>query len=241
MCELKNNIIKTRIANEQPPLPYRCPQPSIYFTSNLQPFLVRLTTGITMLCPTCESTISSGGTEGHHHESVQDLLSTVETGCYICAILLEGLQHRGCVLSNRLSYVRPFLSYRKRSDGWYEPTITFEYSAIYIWTGLIIEAVPVRDFSTSSSIPASLRQPPLEAHGIDSLKYHDTGDQEVTKRALWWLERCCETHATCDRDRDPSYYPLRLLDLSSDLTRLALSNIEKPSGAYATLSHMLGS
>ena len=194
-----------------------------------------------MLCSMCESTITSGETEGHHYEYVQDFLSAVEAGCYICAILLEGIQHRGCVVSNSLSYARPFLSYDKQDSAeWYHPSLFFKCSAIYIWTTLIITLTPARDFSTSTSIPEFRREPPLEARGVDNLICHSTGDEEVTKRAQWWLEKCRRTHITCDRYRNPRYYPLRLLDLSGDFTRLILSNVEEPRGAYATLSHCWG-
>lgn len=67
-----------------------------------------------------------------------------------------------------------------------------------------------------------------------------TGDPKVAKLGLWWLEHCLGNHKTCNESREDSWYPARLLDLTGHEPRLLISEIEKPDGPYATLSHCWG-
>jgi hypothetical protein len=68
----------------------------------------------------------------------------------------------------------------------------------------------------------------------------DTGDPRLAMIGLWWLENCLGNHKTCNESREDGWYPARLLDLTGHEPRLLISEIEKPDGPYATLSHCWG-
>ena len=68
----------------------------------------------------------------------------------------------------------------------------------------------------------------------------NTDDPALGRLALVWLNKCITEHKTCDRDRDPKWYPPRLLDLTGAEPRLLLTDLERPDGPYASLSHCWG-
>lgn len=67
-----------------------------------------------------------------------------------------------------------------------------------------------------------------------------TGDVKVAEFAWSSFNKCMRQHRQCERHRDPSWYPARLLDVTGLPPRLVLCDLEPPEGAYATLSHCWG-
>lgn len=54
-----------------------------------------------------------------------------------------------------------------------------------------------------------------------------------------WIHQCTSTHVWCNRNKNTSWYPTRLLELSKDgrAMRLVITEDKRPSGPYMTLSH----
>lgn len=70
-----------------------------------------------------------------------------------------------------------------------------------------------------------------------------TGDPEVAKVALEWLQSCLGLHGSCSSNltnQNLATYPKRLIKVGGSTPRLIVAEDESPDGCYATLSHCWG-
>ncbi|KAF2430259.1 HET-domain-containing protein [Tothia fuscella] len=74
--------------------------------------------------------------------------------------------------------------------------------------------------------------------GIAEESADSTGHPLVLEQAKSWVDSCMEQHDLCDRARDGSWYPARLIDVVSG--RLVSTADHTPSGPYIALSYCWG-
>ncbi|KAF4895954.1 hypothetical protein CGCF415_v006851 [Colletotrichum fructicola] len=63
---------------------------------------------------------------------------------------------------------------------------------------------------------------------------------ESLETARRWMHLCSETHQECGNPNHTSTFPTRLLKIRAAGLQLILTEVEKPTGAYATLSYCWG-
>lgn len=170
-----------------------------------------------------------------HHETITALESAAALGCFICAAVLDEVQRISGPDYDHHGYDKPLLKYNFFRPWGYNITgmdfrLDCKFSLIPLPQNLLRlsqchGAAPEPD---TSSISFNYRLPP------------DTSDPAVAELALFWLEKCLKNHGKCGRSQDPNFFPLRLLDVSGNEPRLVLTDLEKPDGPYATLSHCWG-
>jgi hypothetical protein len=223
-----------------------------------------------MLCATCVSIFQTKPVldvfptiRGQHHASIKHVEAAAKQGCYLCSELIldydyeedqsqapsrDNGQSTALTFELRLAHsvISPHgrlgeLSFdsvdgRLASAG-YEIVYTEdlqipqEYNVFLEQAKADLNEEPWR--VRNDGFPSSLAAIP-----------QSTGDPAVLKIAKDWLSSCLETHTSCSPKRglqDSTWYPKRLLDLSSGTgQRIILTGEEPPTGPYATLSHCWG-
>jgi hypothetical protein len=215
-----------------------------------------------MLCAVCVWMFQGSSAKGNHHDTYDDLVKAADLGCKICLYLqniraMDGADEAG-------EKLRPFTTYRFQGwnlgdpDAHYEIAIRSKASwlidrtnggvGLHVskpgpaprwWSGFV-QSVK-RDLEAE---PWNVREDAFGTRHIPK----STGDPEVLKLGLAWLDTCQNHHSVCqavERIRPKDYFPRRLLDvgtLHSNQIRLVNTNLETPSQEeqYATLSHCWG-
>lgn len=185
-----------------------------------------------MLCQRCQGmlkAIDNGKEEGRHYDRSSDLVAAAETGCYVCAIILETERKAKLVvgLAEDIS-----LSWQLEGEGWTRKTleydITLRFSDIYT----MFESAHTFRLEPEDSKDASF----CEGYRVPI----STSEHEVHRLAEVWLKDCLHGHDECARDRDAGFSPPRLIDLTGNQPRLALTTTMPSPVQYATLSHCWG-
>jgi hypothetical protein len=215
-----------------------------------------------MLCAVCVWMFQGCSAKGNHHDTYDDLVKAADLGCKICLYLQNIRNMDGADEAEEKR--RPFTTYRFQksnvngSDAHYDIAIRSKASwlvdpmngnvGLHIskpssapswWPGFV-QGVK-RDLKAE---PWNVREDPFGTRHIPK----STGDPEVMKLGLEWLEACQNHHSLCqavERARPKNYFPKRLLDvgtLQSNQIRLVTTDLETPSQEehYATLSHCWG-
>jgi hypothetical protein len=215
-----------------------------------------------MLCAVCVWMFQGSSAKGNHHDTYDDLVRAADLGCKICLYLqnirsMDGADEAG-------EKLRPFTTYRFQKWKSHDPDarrgiairskvswliepingivglhISKPSPAPRWWSGFV-QGVK-RDLEAE---PWNVREDAFGTRHIPK----NTGDPEVMKLGLEWLEACQNHHSLCqavERARPKGYFPRRLLDvgtLHSNQIRLVNTNRETPSQEeqYATLSHCWG-
>jgi hypothetical protein len=200
--------------------------------------------------------------KGNHHDTYDDLVKAAKLGCKICLYLQNKRAMYGA--DEAREKLRPFTTYRFQKwnsgspDARHEIAIRSKASwlinplgcnvGLHIskpspaprwWLGFV-QGVK-RDLKAE---PWNVRE---DAFGMRHIP-NSTGDSEVMKLGLEWLDTCRNHHSSCqavERGRPKDYFPRRLLDvgtLHSNQIRLVTTNLETPSQEeqYGTLSHCWG-
>lgn len=198
-----------------------------------------------MLCATCISIFQGPQLHGNHHSSVKNLERAANLGCKICISLCRLRSEHGPDEIGELATV---------------PLLTFDYIHIYrptpCWLIKISSSVtwlgdghlihfhlasprPTPDWWSEFLYEAKkdLLAEPWHVRG-DNFPSRvipaNTGDVEVAKLGLEWLNTCKNYHTTCeaiDETRNPECYPMRLLDIGnqeSNTIRLIITEFERP-------------
>jgi hypothetical protein len=215
-----------------------------------------------MLCAVCVWMFQGSSAKGNHHDTYDDLVKAAKMGCKICLYLQNIRAMYGA--DEAREKLRPFTTYRFQKwesggpDARREIAIRSKASwlidplncnvGLHIskpspaprwWSGFV-QGVK-RDLEAE---PWNVRE---DAFGTRHIP-NSTGDPEVMKLGLEWLDTCRNHHSSCqavERARPKNYFPRRLLDvgtLHSNQIRLVTTNLETPSQEeqYATLSHCWG-
>jgi hypothetical protein len=212
-----------------------------------------------MLCAVCVWMFQGSSGKGNHHDTYDDLVKAADMGCKICLYLQNLREMYGAdEVGEKL---RPFTTYRFQvwdlsgPDASHEIAIRSKVSWLInpmngnvdlhiskpcpapIWWSRFVQGVE-RDLEVE---PWNVREDAFGTRHIPK----GTGDPEVLKLGLEWLDTCRNYHPLCqavERARPKDYFPRRLLDvgtLHSNQIRLVTTNLEtlNQEEQYATLSH----
>jgi hypothetical protein len=215
-----------------------------------------------MLCAVCVWMFQGSSAKGNHHDTYDDLVKAADLGCKIC-LYLQNIRNMGGA-DEAGEKLRPFTTYKFQKWGSDDPDAHHEIAirskaswlvdpmngdvGLHIskpspaprwWSGFVQDVK--RDLEAE---PWNAREDAFGTRHIPK----STGDPEVLKLGLAWLDNCQNHHSVCqavERIRPKNYFPRRLLDvgtLHSNQIRLVNTNLETPSQEeqYATLSHCWG-
>jgi hypothetical protein len=155
-----------------------------------------------------------------HHETAKEFLMAAASGCGIC-VQMKQESNVG-----------------KHAIAGYQRGGRRHYSSFKITTGLSL--------SFSNGATMFLVRNHISKQDAGEFKAHrsifneNTGSPEVLRQASSWLSRCSQQHSDCGKERDPSYYPPRILLVHEDSVKLLDTKDARPSGPYATLSYCWG-
>lgn len=181
-----------------------------------------------MLCSICTAELSAclgsakGDSNSGRRRHGKDLHEGRQQRCIVCSHLASHLEK---------SNGQPFGAERYVWSIIEEGSIQFYHSNFTKFITkpiLIIETS--NDFDKKQGFPVSLPE---------SLNNSSAENELVVGRARFWLNECLGDHK-CESDRQPSYCPPRLLDLTQSKPRLIETAYEKPPGPYVALSHCWG-
>jgi hypothetical protein len=169
-----------------------------------------------------------------HPQTFNSLSAAVGKKCRICTVFLQIRLARYKEKELDLS-TQPFTIWKTPSssedygtlllhyDDWWD-RINLIHLVIINFSQTKIGSIAGRGFSC---IP-----------GIKSAT--STTDESVLDLARFWLSNCVESHITCAKTVDKTWFPKRLLYIQGAKIRLLDTRIENPTGPYSMLSHYWG-
>lgn len=184
---------------------------------------------------------------GPHHQSLSSLERALDGGCPICHVVASAISDRG------ISFVSSADAFSEFQREWVLVTFQSENPTLCIQPQRSIrrlenpriqrvrfELVQIHlsknkfDLSSLGSGPCQVSHP---RHSVVS---STTAAHEVASLALDWFATCRDNHE-CSITSDPSWYPPRLLDVTTAVPRLVdESELQHQGAGYAALSHCWG-
>ncbi|CAM1505840.1 Fc.00g114770.m01.CDS01 [Cosmosporella sp. VM-42] len=181
-----------------------------------------------MLCDKCTPMFQSPEW-GSHHPDAASLTEAAESGCYICKPLLHWvLTESG---EPQIAFAEPstYRVYQIPGPQSYAQVLV-DFSILNNdgaeWkTCRCFSAIPKSELAADLSIRDREETLPLP---------------QATQTAQKWMNDCLAGHEKCQKNTEPVSYPTRLIELGESTLRVVLTEEEKPSGPYASLSYVWG-
>jgi hypothetical protein len=166
---------------------------------------------------------------GLHQQSLAQLKASAADACFICAIVLA-------VISQKATFEEPLN--RQQFTAFELSEWSQRLSFTIIASSARRDLIPCQE--PFALWPIGITENPGSDPPIDTPSANTTSHPEVLRLARKWLNQCLTAHPEC-QPSNKTWFPPRLIDISRDGSpRLILTDIDRPLGCYATLSHCWG-
>lgn len=174
-----------------------------------------------------------------HHQSSESFLQAILDGCEFCQEIYydRNIPKDGIDQDQLTSYMEDVSgTCFSISKGWieanFEQGFDIEVHIRKLSPPQRPRHIALRSCEYESNVPCDVPSRSLESTW--------TGSPECAEMAIYWFRECLERHQHCFPPLHPSWYPTRLLEISTSHAYLIDTETIKPKGPYATLSYCWG-